>query len=237
MYCKKCGKSIADDSRFCRYCGTKVDGADTPLSDNINTKIHDDSTQVKTATVISTQKANPVEVVVSKKSTVRSTTIANEVTANTKMIFIAVLLWIVYIIGFTIYHQNDVKPMDDNSWYGESCYDGDMTCNGDLSWERHLAMIIESRSEIPTEKHIKHSSYGGLLSNLKPNFNPLDPGAFMKIAGMSPGTALSYAQQKAKKQGMSKEDFEQYKQEAIRQANEDKRMYWESITLDRKHFF
>lgn len=25
MYCKHCGKQIADDSAFCQYCGGKVD--------------------------------------------------------------------------------------------------------------------------------------------------------------------------------------------------------------------
>lgn len=25
MYCRKCGKAIADDSLFCQYCGTKVE--------------------------------------------------------------------------------------------------------------------------------------------------------------------------------------------------------------------
>ena len=25
MYCKKCGKQIVDDSKFCKYCGALVD--------------------------------------------------------------------------------------------------------------------------------------------------------------------------------------------------------------------
>lgn len=30
MYCKECGKQIVIDSKFCIYCGTKVDVIETP---------------------------------------------------------------------------------------------------------------------------------------------------------------------------------------------------------------
>jgi len=30
MYCKECGKQISEDSKFCRYCGTKQDGELSP---------------------------------------------------------------------------------------------------------------------------------------------------------------------------------------------------------------
>lgn len=32
MYCKHCGKQIADDSKFCQYCGGKQDDASTPTN-------------------------------------------------------------------------------------------------------------------------------------------------------------------------------------------------------------
>ena len=35
MYCKNCGKQIADDSKFCKYCGTLVDDSMT-TNDNSN---------------------------------------------------------------------------------------------------------------------------------------------------------------------------------------------------------
>ncbi|MFW5573382.1 MAG: zinc-ribbon domain-containing protein [Prevotella sp.] len=34
MYCKHCGKQIADDSTFCQYCGGKVDYNTPRYSDN-----------------------------------------------------------------------------------------------------------------------------------------------------------------------------------------------------------
>ncbi len=33
MYCKHCGKQIADDSTFCQFCGGKLDNSSTGLKD------------------------------------------------------------------------------------------------------------------------------------------------------------------------------------------------------------
>lgn len=35
MYCKECGKQLADDSKFCRYCGTKQDHENWPVVESI----------------------------------------------------------------------------------------------------------------------------------------------------------------------------------------------------------
>lgn len=35
MYCKHCGKEIADDSKFCQYCGGKIDDIISPSQDKI----------------------------------------------------------------------------------------------------------------------------------------------------------------------------------------------------------
>lgn len=35
MYCSKCGKQIADDSKFCPGCGAKVDGSDERTSNTL----------------------------------------------------------------------------------------------------------------------------------------------------------------------------------------------------------
>lgn len=34
MYCKHCGKMIADDSKFCQHCGGKQDTHDSVLADS-----------------------------------------------------------------------------------------------------------------------------------------------------------------------------------------------------------
>jgi len=36
MYCKECGKQIADDSKFCRYCGTKQEHDNSSLAETIS---------------------------------------------------------------------------------------------------------------------------------------------------------------------------------------------------------
>lgn len=40
MYCKECGKQIANDSKFCPYCGTKLD----MISDFQNVASYDNKT-------------------------------------------------------------------------------------------------------------------------------------------------------------------------------------------------
>lgn len=39
MYCKHCGKEIADDSKFCRYCGTDLTETDSIVEINDNNDI------------------------------------------------------------------------------------------------------------------------------------------------------------------------------------------------------
>lgn len=43
MYCKNCGKKIANDSTFCQYCGTKMAHNHTPCLDeqDLTTNTHE----------------------------------------------------------------------------------------------------------------------------------------------------------------------------------------------------
>lgn len=51
MYCKECGKQIAIDSKFCIYCGTKVDVIETPnLTDDKD--VEDNVQQVVVSTLV-----------------------------------------------------------------------------------------------------------------------------------------------------------------------------------------
>lgn len=34
MFCKNCGKEIADDAKFCDKCGCQVDGAESGLAED-----------------------------------------------------------------------------------------------------------------------------------------------------------------------------------------------------------
>lgn len=69
MYCKHCGKQIADDSSFCQYCGEKVID-ELLLSENStilpanNKNISEEGTS---EVIIVTKEANPIQVEVPRK--------------------------------------------------------------------------------------------------------------------------------------------------------------------------
>ena len=125
MYCKHCGKQIADDSSFCQYCGEKVID-ELLLSENStilpanNKNISEEGTS---EVIIVTKEANPIQVEVSKKGKDNSSTIANEIVGNLKMVGVALCIFLVYMMGVVLIHSKDAKPLDENSYWGESCYD------------------------------------------------------------------------------------------------------------------
>lgn len=54
MYCKHCGKQIADDSKFCQYCGGNQEDSTTKSS----TKVSSDSSEQKKVVEIPIIKSN-----------------------------------------------------------------------------------------------------------------------------------------------------------------------------------
>lgn len=46
MYCKHCGKEIADDSKFCRYCGTDLSEHDSIVSESTDNDVDASSDNV-----------------------------------------------------------------------------------------------------------------------------------------------------------------------------------------------
>lgn len=143
MYCKHCGKQIADDSTFCQYCGGKV--MDESLLQESRTILPNDSVNESEGStaevVISTKEANPIQVELSKKGKDNSSTIANEIVGNLKMAGIAAALFAIYMIGFMLLHQKDITKYDydtHTSYFGESCYDPTtLTGNWKFHWEEH----------------------------------------------------------------------------------------------------
>ena len=116
MYCKHCGKQIADDSSFCQYCGEKVID-ELLLSENStilpanNKNISEEGTS---EVIIVTKEANPIQVEVSKKGKDNSSTIANEIVGNLKMVGVALCIFLVYMMGVVLIHSKDAKPLDEN---------------------------------------------------------------------------------------------------------------------------
>lgn len=142
MYCKHCGKQIADDSTFCQHCGGKViEESSFEVNSGFSQANNEQSEESAQDLVIGTKEANPIQVEISKKGKDNSSTIANEIVENLKMVGISVALLAIYMIGFMLIHQKDITKYDYNtntSYYGESCYDpSTLTGNWIFHWEQH----------------------------------------------------------------------------------------------------
>lgn len=144
MYCKYCGQQIADDSIFCKYCGVKLDEvvAGTLEEQTIvcSAETYNDTKASSQEVTITTNDSQPLQIEVSKKTKNNSSTIANEIIGNLRMVGYATLLVAVYLLGFIIYHKKDIKEYEfkKSSYLGESCYDP-VWLEGDweFDWEKH----------------------------------------------------------------------------------------------------
>ena len=112
MYCKYCGQQIADDSIFCKYCGVKLDEvvAGTLEEQTIvcSAETYNDTKASSQEVTITTNDSQPLQIEVSKKTKNNSSTIANEIIGNLRMVGYATLLVAVYLLGFIIYHKKDI---------------------------------------------------------------------------------------------------------------------------------
>lgn len=160
MYCKHCGKVIADDSKFCQHCGGSID---TPIlgskeETNIEKPAEEDNTTPQI--VIKTNDNSAIQVELTNKSTDNSSTIANEIVGNLKMVGVAAALFTIYMIGFMLIHQKDITHYDyetHKSYFGESCYDPNtLSGHWEFHWETHYYEILyfKLHKEIPLHKHI-----------------------------------------------------------------------------------
>lgn len=64
MYCKHCGKQIADDSTFCQYCGGKVMNGSPTQDSSIILPVKGDNKSEKSTpeVVVATKELNPIQV-------------------------------------------------------------------------------------------------------------------------------------------------------------------------------
>lgn len=217
MYCKNCGKIIADDSHFCKYCGTLVD---------VLSEINNSNRTPKSGSeiVVTTKEESPLKIEIAKKTNIKNSIIADEIIANVKMLVIAFAIWIIYIVGFYAIHQEDIKPMDENSWFGESCYDpSSLSGYWRMDWQTQYAFKV---LEAPDYSRIKDHK-GDVFYSIRPNI--ISPYDYSYVMGMSAEKALNYANSKAKDKQLSKKEQEILKAEAIEDAKKDRESFWETI--------
>lgn len=136
MYCKYCGKEIANDSVFCQFCGKNLIES---ISDNKEIESHDDlnlssenethnvGTEDKTQEVIiKTKEDSPLHVEISKKKENHSSTIANEIVGNLKMIGLAVVMVLVYMVLFSLIRIDCLVGLKNRDNFGKGFYDDEI---------------------------------------------------------------------------------------------------------------
>ena len=179
MYCKKCGKQISDDSKYCKYCGILVDET-VPAN---NTDIATTTQELKSEVVVTSKENAPVKIEISKNTNIKQSTIANEVIANLKMVGIAVVLWSVYILGFMGVHSKDAKPMNEKSWYGESCYDpSSLSGNWMMAWQNQYAIKVLMAPDYSKQKR---TLKGIDALSFTVNYMPLDQFDYDRVSLVS----------------------------------------------------
>lgn len=176
MYCKYCGKQIAEDSTFCQYCGGKVLNVQ-----EIKEELEKEELQ-QIQEIIETTKEAPekvIQVEIKKENT--TSKIANEIIGNITMIGLAIIGWSVFMLGFYIYRQEDIKPLLHVYDFGNSCYDKHIS-NLFFNWKseaesemreinRKIDEYIETESGIPVNPFIVYtSSERKTIDNLRSAF-------------------------------------------------------------------
>lgn len=241
MYCKHCGKQIADDSSFCQYCGGKVtDESLLQESSTILPANNENNSEESTPEVIITTKgANPIQVEVSKKGKDNNSTIANEIVGNLKMAGIALCIFLVYMMGFVLIHSKDAKPLDENSYWGESCYDpATMSSSQMFHWQQHYAKKVCMAPNYKTKRNNVHGSSSDFENLVFANsFEPINAADYSLIMGMNGEEALSYANREAKEKELPQSLLEQYEEEAKKDAEQDRQSFNDEISSIRKYAY
>ena len=133
MYCKYCGKEIANDSVFFFFFGKSLIES---MSDNKEIESHDDinkssenetynvGTDDKTQEVIiKTKEDAPLHVEISKKKENHSSIIANEIVGNLKMIGLAIIMTLSYIVLFCLIRIDCLIGLKNPDNFGKGFYD------------------------------------------------------------------------------------------------------------------
>ena len=217
MYCKHCGKQIADDSTFCQYCGGKVDApAQESKEDSVVEQVekpNETEQQPAQEVIVTTKESQPIQVEVSKKTKDNNSTIADEIVGNLKMIVLALTFFIVYMIGFILVHQKDIKKYDypNSSYFGESCYDPKtLSGNWKFNWEEHYydQLYFTLHRQVP-----------------------------FSFESPTPKQCLEYAESLEKQLKYNEEEIKYWKTQAKDNAKRDKQDWTDTINMYRRSGF
>lgn len=187
MYCKYCGKEIANDSVFCQFCGKSLIES---MSDNKEIESHDDinkssenetynvGTDDKTQeVVIKTQEDSPLHVEISKKKENHSSIIANEIVGNLKMIGLAIIMTLSYVVLFSLIRIDCLIGLKNPDDFGKGFYDDKIFSNSliypeNLQFlgyehryaEKNQGFINYYRKEYFKSDFEEHSKYAIIIS-------------------------------------------------------------------------
>lgn len=216
MYCKYCGKEISENSKFCKYCGKLVDDSEQ-LQLEVNQK--DDKLQKEIS--VSATIENPIKVELSRKQGDKKykSVVANEIVANLKMIGCAIIICIVYCIGFTIFHLKDIAKVPDDSSYGESCYDRTMY-NYRLTWEEYFfdnVFFYDRNFQFSTPSSDDYARETNLL--------------------LTKEAYLSRANKIAEEKNLNESEISILKEEAKEEAKSAKEEFYDDLNRKRKYLF
>lgn len=220
IYCSQCGQRINKKSNYCRFCGSKVEHQEHCNPDTLDVCAQNQDIDCGVAT------SEEFGVKIERDTKLRKSTVANEIVSNLTMIGVALILWVLYMIGFVVYHSKDIAPVTEtSSYFGESCYDKEIISgNWEFSWEKHLAMDVSSLSDKTNKFGIREVA--GISST-----------DYLYISNLSPERALKEAQRQAKTKRISDEEFSELKQRAQSEAEKDRSSFNQEISDRRKQAY
>lgn len=224
MFCKNCGKLIDDASKYCSFCGTKINVSVEHYKEEKN-----DDVQQLTQNVQQLESNNMVTIAETKQ-----TRVADEIVANIRLIGIAFVLWICYIFGFIVYHHKDIKPMNENSWMGESRYDPTYLIGGvgEMNWKKIFAEKVRAS--------IDYSQRPMSIDEIWASYEERNSmNAFETVMNLrkTPNEALAEAKSEAKSKKIPQQELEEMKEQSISEAQMNKEHFWSIIDSYRNEGF
>lgn len=230
MFCKHCGKQIADDSTFCQYCGGKLDGLVT---------IPQKSSEQEARSIepidasISTKEDNPIKVEVTKNKTNNSPAIANEIVGNLKMMGFGLILSIFYILIFMAIKSHEARPLIESGYLGESCYDPTNISGGWMFlWEQHYAISVCCAPDYT--KQSKSEKLKSDFANIRSGIDPISSADMSIIMQSNSEGALNFAKGIAERKHIPQDELEYMKEKAKLDAQKDKEDFQDEISYIRK---